>query len=170
MYFLAVIIITDLIGPRIVVKFLISEVDDTAVVRQLTLIQILQIGLGDLNRDGIIRAACRCSGIGDLSCKVLGIVAIPHLDQTSECAAHSSVVQIELLTILPVDIVQTVNIRLVDLLVARPRNTFQSVVLAVVNECLSARYPHNKAVCAGLTVRLVRVGDRNLLRLHIDHL
>ena len=55
----------------------------------------------------------------------------------------------------PADIIQAVNICLIDLLFRSPRNTFQLIILILVYQKLSARYPYNTSVCARLIALLV---------------
>ena len=76
--------------------------------------------------------------------------------------------KVELLTVLPVYIVKSVDIRLVNLLITLLCNTCKGVVLGIIDKCLSACDGYNITVCACLSVGIIGISYRNLFGRYID--
>ena len=112
---------------------------------------------------------CRTGG-SDLSGEILSVVAVTHLYQSGQISTHRRVVQIKRLSVRPVNIIETVNICLIDLLVGSSRHAFQTVIITAVHQHLSACDLDHISVGSGLTVLVVGIDDRSLLDFHIHDL
>ena len=110
------------------------------------------------------------SGSCHLSAEILAVVTVTHLDQSCQITAHGCIVQVELLPVRPIDLIETVNVCLVDLLVGSSRHAFQTVIITAVHQHLSACDLDHISVGSSLTVLVVGIDDRSLLDFHIHDL
>ena len=77
-----------LVGPGIIVEFLVAEIEDAALIREIGLVQIGEVVLGDLDGDGIVEASIIVHIIGNgcvgyEAVEVLAVIAVSHLNETS---------------------------------------------------------------------------------------
>ena len=105
-----------------------------------------------------------------LTCEILTVVTVTHLDQSCQITAHGCIVQIEFLSVFPVDFIETVNIGLVHLLIGGSCHTFETVVITAVYQHLSTGDLDHVSVGTGLTVLIVGIDDGSLLDFHIHDL
>ncbi len=167
---LAVFVTADTALPGVIVKFLISQPDNSALVGQVAFIQILQVGSVYPDCDRVVGAVVSSAYLRDLSGKILTVIAVTHLHQALERSPHGRVIEVELLTVFPIYVIQTVDIRLIYLLIAFPGHALQPVVLVSVHQNLPAGDLYKEPVRAGLPGRIAAVDNGDLLHLYIDNL
>ena len=106
----------------------------------------------------------------DLSGKILVVIAVTHFHQALQRTSHGCIMQMKTGPVLPLYIIQPVDVCLVHLLIGGSCHTFQLIVVVPVHQSLPSGNFHDKACSSGIPVQIVRVTYFRLYGFHIHNL